>query len=228
MPSLLALLLLACGAPTPVPEAEVEVVEEPTAAPKPAEVEPTPAAASTLDVGCPSELVEHFTALVASGCTLTEVEDGLPMIPRVLRNVPFAARGYRFKSTELTTFFTAAKQGCEEPWYKPTGAEFTLPEAEQACVTKLKAHEATLRKKLDVPREVEAYALTQLSGEILSEIERHRGLKKDGDRVMVSQPDGGGWSLNFYSEDQYEGETFESSSIVMCDAKGACEMMFAG
>ena len=66
------------------------------------------------------------------------------------------------------------------------------------------------------------------SGDATSQCPESGSSLSDGDRVTVSRTDEGGWRLNFYTEDSYEGEVFESASIITCDAKGACEVMFAG
>ena len=94
---------------------------------------------STSDAG-PSVRGE-WEALLAGGCDLDAHHVLTTIEAAALRNAPYALKGYVFKTPELGRLYAA-----DGGWYRPDPAvsapTFTLPE--QACIKKLKDHEAAL------------------------------------------------------------------------------------
>jgi hypothetical protein len=177
---------------------------------------------------CPAEVVQIWAEVVAGGCKVAEVEGQLPVTLRALRNVPYASRGYTFKSQELATFFSNTNAD-GSPWYTPSAATVTLEGPELACVEALKKREEALRKRLPMPAAMETRLLVDHGGEFPTEWRRWIGKGVAGSRVIVGRTDGGGWSVQFYTENVVDGDTFESAITITCDAKGErCEVMAAG
>ena len=190
---------------------------------------PALAAPPTKTPGCRAEVISLWNELVASGCRLRDAPDRMPLVLRTLRNTPFAGRGYRFKSPELRDFFTAAKAGCEQPWYDPRHESVALVGKELECATKLRKEEDRLRKAVPMPKAMEVFLLTKLPQEFLAELRRHVREPNHGSRVFVRRLEDGGWQVSFYTEFKEDDHTIESSTIVTCDAKGhACRVDHAG
>lgn len=97
-------------------------------------------------------LRSHWADLLKGGCNLDKSGVATPIDARVLRNTPFAMKGYAFKSADLTTLF-----GSDGGWYAaaPKSAP-TFAGAEKACIDKLKKHEDTLRKTVAIDAAFEA------------------------------------------------------------------------
>ncbi len=94
-------------------------------------------------------ILEDWQGLLKDGCDLEKAHVRTPIEARVLRNAPYAAKGYTFKSAELTALFAA-----DGGWYTPDPAvkapKFTP--AEGACIKKLKTHEQALRTKVVIDK----------------------------------------------------------------------------
>jgi len=223
--TILLLGLMACGAEetsAPLPSAD------PAASPS-SSVSARSVSAKSLDVGCPSKLVGQFKKLVAGGCQFSDVPDAISLVPQVLRNVPYAARGHKFKNRDLSAFFLSESAGCPTPWYRPDEtAKVVLPADEMSCVRKLKKHEKSLREQRFVPPAMESYILKNHTGALVEEIDRHIGQPHLGDRIYVDTEPDKTWSLHFYREAIHDGMKTEHSTIIRCDAKGACQTMHAG
>ncbi|MEZ4471515.1 MAG: YARHG domain-containing protein [bacterium] len=104
---------------------------------------------STSDAG-PSVRGE-WEALLAGGCDLDAHHVLTTIEAAALRNTPYALKGYVFKTPELARLF-----GADGGWYKPdpavTAPAFALPE--QACIKKLKDHEAALDAQAPLDKSV--------------------------------------------------------------------------
>jgi hypothetical protein len=137
--------LVACigaGSPPSPPTTPPEA----TTAPAP---ETTPAEPVAVSKG---PVRQTWEALVASGCDLKAARIFTSVEARVVRNVPFALKGYRFKDVNLRLIFEA-----DGGWYSPQVDEPpTLSPQESACVDRLKALEAELHKALPFPDEMAA------------------------------------------------------------------------
>jgi hypothetical protein len=231
------LLLVACGgteptasAPTQPPLLSVATkpAAEPTAADSPAKEAPTTNSMAALDVGCPSKLVGYYKELLARDCRLDDVENAPPIAAKVLRNVAYAGRGHTFKSKALAAFYSEDRQGCDAPWYKPTGAKVTLEGDELACMGKLKKLEGKLRKRTAYPTSMDTIMLEQMGAAVMTEVERQLGHDTDL-TVSIRRTDDQGWTVAYNYESVYEDETFESAAIVTCNRSGdECETFFAG
>ena len=104
---------------------------------------------STSDAG-PSVRGE-WEALLAGGCDLDAHHVLTTIEAAALRNAPYALKGYVFKTPELGRLYAA-----DGGWYRPDPAvsapTFTLPE--QACIKKLKDHEAALDAQAPLDKRV--------------------------------------------------------------------------
>lgn len=111
--------------------------------------EPVPPASPTATAGV---LRAHWSDVLKGGCNLEKSGVATPIDARVLRNTPFAIKGYAFKSADLSALF-----GSDGGWYKadPKSAP-TFTGAEQACIDKLKKHEDALRKTVTIDAAFEA------------------------------------------------------------------------
>ena len=95
---------------------------------------------------------QTWEALVASGCDLKAARIFTSVEARVVRNVPFALKGYRFKDVNLRLIFEA-----DGGWYTPQVDEPpALSAQETACVDRLKTLEAELYKAMPFPEEMAA------------------------------------------------------------------------
>lgn len=181
---------------------------------------------------CPQDsLVQAWKDTVEKGCKVKPVEGLLPLVPRLLRNVPFAVRGHPFKSPELRAFFEGRKGSCDAAWYAPKAKKVKLPKGpEQACARRLKRLEKKLREAMPVPAALETFVLENAASELPSEMSRMRGEADPGNSASLERTDSG-WGVTFYSQGPVEdGEPpYESSLTVRCDSKGKnCEVLFAG
>lgn len=97
----------------------------------------------------PTPLKNDWEVLLAGDCDLEKAHVRTTIEASALRNTPYALKGYAFKTPELTKLFQA-----DGGWYTPDPAvkepTFTLPE--QACIKKLKDHEAALDAKVEIPK----------------------------------------------------------------------------
>ncbi len=97
------------------------------------------------------KVLAEYELLMKTGCDLNKYSIGTPIETRVLRNIPFALAGYKFKSEELSALFLN-----DGDWYKPQ--EKALPHLSRKdarCVAKLKKLEWKLRKKLPIDKKIE-------------------------------------------------------------------------
>ncbi len=97
-------------------------------------------------------MLDDWNALLTGGCDLEKAHVRTPIEARVLRNAPYAAKGYTFKSAELTALY-AADGGWYAPDPKVKAPKFTP--AEGACIKKLKTHEQALRKAITIDKAFE-------------------------------------------------------------------------
>lgn len=97
-------------------------------------------------------VLEDWNALLTGGCDLEKAHVRTPIEARVLRNTPYAAKGYTFKSAELTALY-AADGGWYAPDPKVKAPKFTP--AEGVCIKKLKGHEKALRKAIAIDKPFE-------------------------------------------------------------------------
>lgn len=107
-----------------------------------------PSAALAHETGSKTPLLDDWKALLAGGCNLDAAHVRTPIEARILRNTPYAAAGYAFKSAELTALY-----GADGGWYTPDpAARPTFEPAVGQCIKALKTHEAALRKRLAWPK----------------------------------------------------------------------------
>lgn len=165
--------------------------------------------------------------LMAAGCDLDQLRVWSPIEARVLRNTPYALRGYTFSSDELTALFRS--DGTD--YYVAQGKDVTLPADELACAQTLKAREEALRKTwTDLPSDLEA-KMTR-SGEVFRfmwSVGSRSAQDPWAGRTVSS--DDGVWILNVSSSGCPEGvddvEDCESSMWVRCEGD-ACSPGVAG
>jgi len=234
-------LALACGGgeestssaipeATPAEKAPVEAApakEADEAAPE-AEAEAPKADGSELE--CKEGLLVSYREILAKGCSFEIIDDDLAMTYRVLRNAPFAARGRKFNSPELTAYFGSEAFCAGGGTYKPEHDSVTIdPGPELDCIGKLQARENGLRQRGKQPmRKIEVYILSNPEGGIQTEARRMAGHDVMESKATFNRVQSG-WTLHFYTEWMEEEFKAESSVIVMCDAKGDnCETQFAG
>jgi hypothetical protein len=104
-------------------------------------------AASVLLLAAPalaneSPLKTDWEALLAGGCDLAAAHVVSDVEARVLRNLPYALKGYVFKSPELAKLY-----GADGAWYTPdAAAKIDFDPKTMACVEKLKKLEDDLAK----------------------------------------------------------------------------------
>ena len=135
-----------------------------------------------------SPLLVNWNTIFQQGCDLKAAHVRTPIEARILRNLPYAARGYVFKSPELTALYAA-----DGGWYAPNpAAKMTFTAQEGACIKALKAHEAELRKMMPWPKAWEA----KFTGQHAAVIHLRQSTKLLG-RVTYTQKDaaGEGWML---------------------------------
>ncbi|HVK71797.1 MAG TPA: hypothetical protein VM734_00700 [Kofleriaceae bacterium] len=102
-----------------------------------------------------------------AGCKVELI--GSPIVARVLRNVPYALAGKRFKSPELAALYAADGRG-DARWYSPSADEVDVTAADRACVRALGARETKLRKTIKIKPAVEA-AITRHGATVLEMME---------------------------------------------------------
>ena len=234
---LAALWSLGCSgepAPTAMPSAapapaadEAGLAEAPAAAEEEAPVEPP--AAKVPEMACTGGLMALYREIVTKGCAFKTTDTDLAMTYRVLRNAPFAARGRKFKSPELTAFFKSEGFCSGGDSYKPEHDTVTIePGPDLDCIGKLRAREDALRQGKQPPAGMEAFILSNPQGGIETEAKRMAGHEVLESKATFEQGDSG-WSMFFYSEWMEDDFKAESSVIVMCDGEGNnCEHQFAG
>lgn len=89
-----------------------------------------------------SPIKADWEALLAGDCDLVAAHVVTDIEARVLRNAPYALKGYVFKSAELTALY-----GADGGWYVPNkDAKLDFTPKEGACIKKIKALEASLVK----------------------------------------------------------------------------------
>lgn len=140
-----------------------------------------------------SPLLSNWHAVVSEqGCDLKLAHVRTPIEARVLRNLPYAVRGYVFKSPELTALYAA-----DGGWYTPNpAAKMTFNAKEGACIKALKAHEAKLRAMMPWPKAWEA----QFTGMHSAVVHLRQSTKLLG-KVTISQKGGAGKSWMIGGED---------------------------
>jgi hypothetical protein len=99
----------------------------------------------------PGAVRAQYLDLVKHGCDLHRHPVRLPLEARVLRNVPFAIAGRRFKSAGLTWLFSH-----DGGWYQPRSDKVVLGHADRLCVARLAKLEHRLRRALPMTKKVEA------------------------------------------------------------------------
>lgn len=127
--------------------------------------------------------VTRWNALMASGCDFSMVPAWTPVEARILRNTPYAMRGHPFRSPELVSFFQA-----DLSQYTPQTAVTALPADQAACVSKLAAHEKTLRAAWTVSPDQEQRLTRDLSAfrywTSISDSHRAANPYNEGQRVL--------------------------------------------
>ncbi len=206
----------------PVEAAPAKKVEE-----APAEAEAPKADGSEL--ACDGGLLVSYREILAKGCSFKTTDGDLAMTYRVLRNAPFAARGRKFKSKELTAYFSSEAFCSGGGSYKPEHESVTIdPGPELDCIGKLRAREDVLRKGKQPPGPMEAYILSNPEGGLQTEARRMAGHDVMESKASVDRGESG-WNLNFYSEWMEDDFKAESAVMVSCDEKGKnCETQYAG
>ncbi len=220
-----AILLVALGACTgnESPPAHQATVSTPAPEGKDTPVvSPSKPAPKEVDAAGPTGWVHRaWTELLVGGCDVEQVTE--PITARVLRNTPFAAAGHRFKSSDLTAFFT------KEGEYKPADGPVQLDDKEAGCVAKLKQREKALREILDIPAPFEALLLRHHG--IVVEQYRPADEVGEGDLQLcawhesttISKDDAGTWKIeNHFSEPSVDGLTFEFGCVTECTSDGSC------
>lgn len=136
-----------------------------------------------------SPLLANWNTVVGEqGCDLTRAHVRTPIEARALRNLPYAIRGYVFKSPELTALYQA-----DGGWYAPNpAAKMTFSPKEGACIKALKEHEATLRAMMPWPKAWEA----KFTGQHAAVVHLRQSTKLLG-KVTFSKADaaGEGWTI---------------------------------
>ena len=91
-----------------------------------------------------------FEKFLNGGCQVSQLVTQVET--RILKNVPFATKGYTFKSKDLTQIYKN-----NGGWYVPKGNQSPkLTAEEQKCVSKLSARESALKKKYKIDPEIKA------------------------------------------------------------------------
>jgi hypothetical protein len=233
---LLGAIGLACGGgessvALPVAEPAVESVKVEAAAEQaPAAADAEAPKAATSELQCKEGLLVSYREILAKGCSFEITDGDLAMTYRVLRNAPFAARGRKFSSPELTAYFGSEAFCSGGGTYEPAHDSVTIdPGPELECIGKLKARETGLRQRGKQPmRTIEVYVLSNPEGGIQTEARRMAGHDVMESKATFNRVQSG-WTLHFYSEWMEEEFKAESSVIVMCDPKGDnCETQSAG
>ena len=222
LPSLLLLSLGGCteNDPARTPEA-ASAKPAPVAQAVPVDPPPKSNPTSGADAGTGGLVHRGWSEFLAGGCDVEQVAD--PISARVLRNTPFAMAGHRFKSADLTGFFT------KEGGYAPKDGPVQLGEKEAGCVAKLKERETALRELLDVPEPFEML----LMGHHGIVVEQFRPADEvgHGDRELcswaegttISKDDAGTWKIEWRSSVKGEdGVVFEFGCVTECTPDGIC------
>jgi hypothetical protein len=182
-------------------------------------------------LACKSGLLNSYRELLSNGCSLNTKSKGMPlaMTYRVLRNAPFAARGRKFKSPELTAFFKSEDFCSGGDTYKPEHDTVIIePGSELDCIAKLRAREDELRQSKQPTPSMEVFILSNPQGGLQTEAKRIAGQDVLGSNATFFYGETN-WTVNFYSEWMEEDFKAESSVIVVCDEKGNnCRHEFAG
>lgn len=116
---------------------ETEVLEE-----KIEETVLTPTASPSIDLAQAGNAANAWADLIENGCDTSKI--WTPMEAKVLRNTPYAMRGYSFSKVYLRAFFE--EDGAS--YYEAHTTEIVLPEDAQACVDALASREAELLEKM--------------------------------------------------------------------------------
>jgi hypothetical protein len=167
----------------------------------------------------PGVLRGHWSDLLKGGCNLEKSGVATPIDARVLRNTPFAMKGYAFKSADLTALF-----GSDGGWYiaDPKSAP-TFAGAEQACIDKLKKHEDALRKKVALDATFEArFTATLDAVKALREMSQGFGAST---LQMTSQKTGTGLQYVFTEQGCKKDCT---AIFLICEADQPCVALGAG
>lgn len=179
---------LACGdsEPTTTP-APPEPAAEPTPPAEPPKAEVPPA-----EEAKPPQVYRDWDELLANDCDLSHKSRVWnPLELRILRNAPYARKGWRFSAPELAAYFAAVDSS-----YSPgeSNDAITLDAKEQACVETLKAAETKLREGVDVPPEAERRMIADPEGYRAWTYWRGGGEDFYKFLSFTKQPDGG-WTM---------------------------------
>jgi len=108
-------------------------------------------AAGTVAAEPAGSVAAEYDRLRESGCDPAAFAIATSVEARVLRNLPFARAGLRFRAAELAALYRA-----DGDWYAPVLDTVELAADDQACVSRLLAHEQALRRQLPIDPAVEA------------------------------------------------------------------------
>ena len=214
--------LVACAgagsppAPTPEPTTSSAPAPTPDPAPDPA---PLPAAVTK------GPARETWEALVASGCDLNAARIFTSVEARVVRNVPFALKGYRFKDVNLRLFFEA-----DGGWYTPqTDEPPALSPEESACVERLKTLEAELHKALPFPEEMAARMTRDHALFVVLRMWAQSHERSPYGDPRFAQDEEGAWRMWSTYADCTPSEDGECGGYsIMCPSETPCESLAAG
>jgi hypothetical protein len=135
------LFLAACNtSPEEKPETEPEVEEELVE-----ETIPTPS--PSIDLTQAGNAANGWANLIENGCDTSKI--WTPIEARILRNTPFAMRGYDFVSFDLKSFFLV--DGAS--YYEGHTRNIILPKDAQSCVDSLAKHEGELLQEMPITDE---------------------------------------------------------------------------
>ncbi len=217
---------LASSAPAATPPAApatpaTPAVPAPT--PSPPKVRaPTPS--PSIDMNMAGAAARAWSKLIESGCdpSAGDTHVWTALEARVLRNVPFAMRGYSFSSADLTAFFSADGRA----WYEGHSKDVVLPEAAATCVDRLKSHEQGLRAATPLDSALEGRLLQDATAfEALWGWGHASSDDPHGRTTLVRQADGGVMWMSTYPGCDHEDC---GGYIITCPASGPCRAMAAG
>jgi hypothetical protein len=218
---------------TPKPPRKIDPPKQDEASLKAQAADPSLAALSdgpvtaspAIDMAMAGPAVRAWNALITAGCdpkgTMTHV--WTPVEARILRNVPYAMRGYTFSSRELDVFFTRA----ERNWYEAHTKDVKLPEEARACVDRLKAHEDELRKEWPVAPTVERRLVSEPVVFEAYWTWGHASADKYYDLVKVEAISNGALTVEALAPG-CEPEAECSAYVIQCESGQECVAVAAG
>jgi hypothetical protein len=181
------------------------------------------------ELACKSGLLTSYREILSKGCSFKTTDQDLAMTYRVLRNAPFAARGRKFNSPELTAFFKSEDFCSGGDTYKPEHDTVIIePGPELDCIAKLRAREDELRQSKQPTPSMEVFILSNPQDGIQTVAKRIAGQDVLGSNATFTRGEFN-WTVHFYTEQMEEDFKVESSVIVVCDENGNnCRHEFAG